>query len=512
MRIRRLLGAPYRTRTLKTAVAFNPTISPMSKYEDWTREQLLERIAALETNQEEPKDARKKFQMKKKKEDKAFNIQDYAHHKIALKFCYNGWEYNGLAFQSEVTPLPTVEGVLFDALCKTRLIDRDAGFEGCDWARCGRTDRGVSSAGQVVSIRMRSSTRPRKPTEGSTEESGSTATEFYPDIRYVQVLNQILPPSIRVLAWCPVKPDFSARFNCRSRHYKYFFESLHPPAAPLDISRMQEAASRFVGEHDFRNFCKLDGAKQIQSHCRRVKSVSISQTNHPTPQGEQPLYVLDLVGSAFLWHQVRHMMAVLFLVGQRLEEVDIVDAMLNVTHNNPNVPPTLPVLEGRPIYEMSAALPLMLWQCGFDEEDIQWRTDDYDGKGPVPPTSSASTVHLLESMQTTLASTAIKAQLQQHFFQEALKHHQTTVSDHVVRVQSGAGLMRHMAQYTPLLKRKRGPTPDEVNEMWRNGRGLVYLAKRAKGKTVGSTSSTPLASEATIDDGVIGLSDITCKS
>lgn len=503
MRIGRLLKPPYRTIPLKIPALSYPTIKKMSEYQDWTREQLLDRIAVLESKQADSKEIRKKFQMKKKKEEKTFNIGDYAHHKIALKFCYNGWEYNGLAFQSEVTPLPTVEGVIFDALCKARLIDREAGFEGCDWARCGRTDHGVSSAGQVISLRMRSSNRPIRSRGSPTEDDGSTGTEFYPDIRYIQVLNQILPPSIRMLAWCPVKPDFSARFNCRSRHYKYFFESLPPPAAPLDILRMQEAASRLVGEHDFRNFCKLDGAKQIQSHCRRVKSATISQANHPTREGEQPLYVLDLVGSAFLWHQVRHMMAILFLVGQGLEKVDIIDALLNVAHNNPNAPPELAVCEGRPIYEMSAALPLMLWACGFDDEDIRWRTDDHDGNGPIIPTSAVSTIHLLESMHISLASMSIKAYIQQQFLLEAQKHHQPTASDNIVRVQSGGGMIRHMNQYTPLLKRKRGPTPDEVNETWRNGRGLVYLAKRLQNKTPGSSPGIAATPEENPNESIV---------
>jgi len=32
------------------------------------------------------------------------------------------------------------------------------------------------------------------------------------EIRYIHILNKVLPHEIRVLAWCPVEPEFSARY------------------------------------------------------------------------------------------------------------------------------------------------------------------------------------------------------------------------------------------------------------------------------------------------------------
>ena len=43
--------------------------------------------------------------------------------------------------------------------------------------------------------------------------------------------------------------NFSARFSCKSRSYKYVFES-----AGLDLSKMNEAAGKLIGQFDFRNF------------------------------------------------------------------------------------------------------------------------------------------------------------------------------------------------------------------------------------------------------------------
>ena len=55
--------------------------------------------------------------------------------------------------QMNADPFPTVESLLFAALTKACLVDSRSGS---GYTRCGRTDRGVSSGGQVVSLRIRS--------------------------------------------------------------------------------------------------------------------------------------------------------------------------------------------------------------------------------------------------------------------------------------------------------------------------------------------------------------------
>ncbi len=73
-------------------------------------------------------------------------------------------------------------------------------------------------------------------------------------------------------------------------------------------------------------------------------------------------------GSAFLWHQIRHMVAILFLIGQGLESPDLVARLLDTT-----------VHTRRPAYEMSPDAPLVLWDCVFpepqhenDENGLRW--------------------------------------------------------------------------------------------------------------------------------------------
>lgn len=67
---------------------------------------------------------------------------------------------------------------------------------------------------QVVSLDIRS-----KLTQEQLSGGGNTVEE----LDYPKLLNRVLPADIRVLAWCPAPPDFSARFDCRQRTYKYYF-------------------------------------------------------------------------------------------------------------------------------------------------------------------------------------------------------------------------------------------------------------------------------------------------
>ncbi len=145
---------------------------------------------------------------------------------------------------------------MFAALEKVCLIEsRDT----CNYSRCGRTDKGVSARGQVIALHLRSNLI--SGVEFADEVSASTSSDSTTigkdakereEITYDVILNRVLPPTIRVLSWSPVKKDFSARFSCLSRVYRYFFCGYN-----LAIDKMKEAASYLVGEHDYRNFCKV---------------------------------------------------------------------------------------------------------------------------------------------------------------------------------------------------------------------------------------------------------------
>jgi tRNA pseudouridine38/39 synthase len=438
--------------------SFYPQRKAMAgKYEAWSQERLIARIQELE-QQVKSSDATATgvstptaftinpsippqitdptpvpYRKAPKAPPKAFDASKYSTRLIALKFAYLGQKYNGFEHhKNNSTPLPTIEEEVWKALVKTRLInpiptqgddkdynrldkktftswDRegaDVNWDGCEYSKCGRTDRGVSAFGQVIGVRVRSNKPlPKPPMEGDSE-SRDASQEHTPspsddeptpfndltsELPYIQLLNRVLPPDIRIYAWCANPPaDFSARFSCKERRYKYFFTD--PCFAPvpgssglystsddtmreghLDIPAMQAACAKLIGLHDFRNFCKIDASKQLTNFKRRIFYAGIEEVSPlsvPTflshaavsTATQQPkTYAFVLHGSAFLWHQVRSIVAILFLVGQRLEDPSLVSQLLDIAAN-----PT------RPKYEMASDAPLVLWDCVFPHaEEVQ---------------------------------------------------------------------------------------------------------------------------------------------
>ena len=286
---------------------------------------------------------------------------------------------------------------------------------------------------------------------GVGQPEGSEMKSDAVEIPYVPLLNRFLPKSIKMLAWSPVAADFSSRFSCIWRHYKYFFSispsepflrpridfgSLYPalPAASasntavglseghpdeeewrknlrqvdfeglqLSVPAMQDAAARLIGEHDFRNMCKLDPPKQLPNHLRTVTSASIDRVDGES----EDMYVLNLRGGAFLYNQVRHIVALLFLVGAKLESPEIIDRLIWTSDTE-----TIPAREDgggrtqarmdelkaertdwermdrKPGYEMADDLSLILWACGFNKSEFRWRIGNEVVEGDVVAGSS----------------------------------------------------------------------------------------------------------------------------
>lgn len=176
-----------------------------------------------------------------------FNFRCNKRH-ILLKFYYLGWNYNGYVVQESTDN--TIEEHLFEALIKSCCIESR---ETSNYHRCGRTDKGVSSFSQVISIDLRSKLNPEDQCKLEDE------------LPYCKILNRLLPSNIRCIAWCPASSNFSARFNCKFRTYKYFF-----PRGNLNIDSMDKAVKYTIGEHDFRNICKMDVANGVTNYQRKV--------------------------------------------------------------------------------------------------------------------------------------------------------------------------------------------------------------------------------------------------
>ena len=280
-----------------------------------------------------------------------FDFSKYNKRHIALKLLYLGWEFNGFVVQEDTTQ--TVEHYLFEALVKTKLIESR---ESSNYHRCGRTDSGVSAFSQVISLDVRSNLTEGKGVIKDSKD-GHCTNGNTDELNYSNMLNKTLPSGIRCVAWAPVDQEFSARFNCLNRSYKYFF-----PKGNLKIELMEEAAQHLIGEHDFRNFCKPD--PNVDHSIRNIMDISIVPFSADL-DGYQ-MMVAKVTAKSFLWHQIRYLMAILFMVGQEKEKPNIVSKLLNVE-----------LLPKKPQYALASGLPLIFFECNFSEEVMaEWVTDD----------------------------------------------------------------------------------------------------------------------------------------
>ena len=163
----------------------------------------------------------------------------------------------------------------------------------------------------------------------------------------------MLPEDVVVTAWSPCADDFDARFRCVARTYRYYVRL----GAECDVDAMRAACALFEGTHDFRNFCKMD-VDNATHFTRRVDACRLVFDADATARAGY----CEIRGSAFLWHQVRMMMAILFLIGARREEPALVTRMFDVA-----------AMPRRPAYEMAPEAPLVLFDVEFPPGTLDWQ-------------------------------------------------------------------------------------------------------------------------------------------
>ncbi|XP_075243257.1 putative tRNA pseudouridine synthase tag-124 [Convolutriloba macropyga] len=346
-----------------------------------------------------------------------FSFSKYGKRRIALKFAYLGCDYDGFACQT--TTDKTIEHHVLEALKRTRLIREnencfyskagrtDKGVSALEQVislniRSGLIDVGISYEDNITSqmetVDGKSSEEYNtsklngensKETDGSRIESQQAVEEedepcfnkelkhvftekiSLPDwsevedekkcptdgeIGYLNILNRNTPSDIMFYAWAPVPKDFSARFHCSYRQYKYFF-----PKCQLDLELMRSAGALLVGKHNYQNFCKIDRTRQ-QMFERSIWEVSVEEVERNDSNDSLTKCCFTVKAEGFLYHQVRYMMSVLFSVGLKLEPPEIVSDLLN-----------LKTVPEKPQYVMASEQPLILHEAGFP--NIKWLYD-----------------------------------------------------------------------------------------------------------------------------------------
>ncbi|KAA3680089.1 tRNA pseudouridine38/39 synthase [Paragonimus westermani] len=290
------------------------------------------------------------------KKKRHFAFQQYKMRHIALQFAYLGWNYSGLALQGSAHPA-TVMQKLLDALEKCKLIEDR---ESSNFTVCGRTDKGVSALGQVVSVVVRSALLSGL---GVIEDSGPDAekrsTVPNTELDYVYILNKVLPADIRILAWSPTHPGFNARFTCLRRSYTYYL-----PCSGLDLVMMKKAALQLVGTHDFRNICSVQVETDTPTFVRRIDNVMV----HPLeadPVCPTTMCQISVSASGFLYHQIRCIVSVLVMIGRGYEPVSLIEDLLDISKT-----------PSKPQYQIAGDIPLLFTDAEYPEDSLHWYTSE----------------------------------------------------------------------------------------------------------------------------------------
>jgi tRNA pseudouridine38-40 synthase len=198
---------------------------------------------------------------------------------------YAGTRYSGWQRQKNAR---TVQGDLERAIADTLQSDE---FES---QGSGRTDAGVHALMQVAHL----------------EAHIAMPLEIFR-----RRVNEALPPDINLLTITKAAHRFHARHHAVARTYLYQVARRRTAFAkpfvwwvkePVDVRRMQEAAARFAGMHDFRSFS--DDNPDEKSTEVLVDGVTIAE--------DGDLVLLRVGGSHFLWKMVRRMVGVLVEIGR----------------------------------------------------------------------------------------------------------------------------------------------------------------------------------------------------
>ncbi len=220
--------------------------------------------------------------------------------RISLGIRYDGSSYHG--WQSQLQDnLPTLQSTVERAVS---CVANHSIHLTC----AGRTDAGVHATSQIVHF----------DTEVTRSEKA-----------WVFGTNSNLPPEVSILWAKRVPQSFHARFSAQARRYRYVLYNHEVKPAilrnyvgwfykPLDVERMQEAASYLLGEHDFSAF--RGAGCQAKNPIRDMLELSIHR--------QRRMLIIETRANAFLLHMVRNIVGALIEVGVGAREPEWMKSVL----------------------------------------------------------------------------------------------------------------------------------------------------------------------------------------
>ncbi|RKY86619.1 tRNA pseudouridine(38-40) synthase TruA [candidate division KSB1 bacterium] len=203
---------------------------------------------------------------------------------IKLTIEYDGTEYAGWQIQPDVK---TVQGEIEKAL--RTILQQNIRI-----ISAGRTDSGVHAINQVVNFTCQNSINKKQLKKS---------------------LNSLLPDDIVIKDVVEVPENFNARYDAKSRKYKYIISKykralnrLYSWYVPykLDILAMKKAAKYLIGEKDFTSFSKKY-PEETNCTCK-IEKIDIKNSDEEI--------TITIVANRFLHSMVRIIVGILVETGK----------------------------------------------------------------------------------------------------------------------------------------------------------------------------------------------------
>jgi len=198
---------------------------------------------------------------------------------------YEGTRYSGWQMQKNSK---SVQGKLYDA-AKNIFKGEHVEIYGS-----GRTDAGVHALCQVAHLDVK--------------------TVLAPEIIRMK-MNDELPADINIVEAEKANPKFHARYDAKSRIYLYQISRRRTAFGKpfvwwikdkLNFEKMMKASRLFIGMHDFVSFADKDDEEKSTKVL--IEDIQIKE--------DGDLILIRIIGSHFLWKQVRRMVGVLAEIGR----------------------------------------------------------------------------------------------------------------------------------------------------------------------------------------------------
>ncbi|XP_046750450.1 tRNA pseudouridine synthase A isoform X2 [Diprion similis] len=252
------------------------------------------------------------------KKQKLDNVDRVKKRKVAMLLGYMGKNYYGMQRNPQ---MKTIEEDLIQALLQAKLINDEAfeTIQTIQFQRAARTDKGVSAARQVVSLKL--------PEHAKKED-----------------INAFLPEEIRVFGIKRVTKGFNSKSSCGARSYIYtmptFAFAKKPPDSEavdeeFDIDKKIEELSVINGEpfYNYRiqpevlekvnSVLKLyEGTHNFHNFTSKIKPLDPSAMRYmiecscsvPFISNDMEFVTLKIKGQSFMLHQIRKMVALVIAI------------------------------------------------------------------------------------------------------------------------------------------------------------------------------------------------------